>query len=236
MEVSMIKISFKVQEINYEKCFESLIPQLTEECRSKTEPTELEKLIVRLGDDAVPVAEKLLGFLDTDARDQIIVWLLEVLHDDLVSSANTAMHELLGGDAIVIGALYALDEPGPKLSMHAVQVRTDSKQLVESPALTGIAGGAAKLAFRLAKAETIEKEAVKLLSSDLIKPKIISALSDSLREAGLHLTLSDVVITEDTGSEEIPRMMDPDKDEGLLPDAIEDKIIDALVAWMREVL
>ena len=232
----MIKISFEVQEINYEKCFESLIPQLTEECRSNTEPTELEKLIVRLGDDTVPLVEKLLGFLDTDARDQIIVWLLEDLHDDLVSSANAAMHDMLGGDAIVIGDLYALDEPGTKISLHAVHVKTDSKQLVESPALTGITGGVAKLAFRIAKAETIEKEAVKLLSSDLIKPKLISVLSDSLREAGLHLTLSDVVFTEDPGTEKIPRLKDPDKDEGLLPDVIEDKIIDALVAWLKEIL
>lgn len=232
----MIKISFEVQEINYEKSFESLIPQLTEGCKANPEPTEMEKLIVRLGDDTVPLVKKLLGFLDTDTRDQIIVWLLESLHDDLVSSANAAMREMLGGDAIVIGALYALDKPGPKISLHAVQVKTDSKQLIDSPALTGITGGAAKLAFRIAKAETIEKEAVKLLSSDMIKPKIISVMSDSLREAGLHLTLSDIVITEDPGTEKIPRMLDPNKDEGMLPDALEDKIIDALVAWLKEIL
>ena len=232
----MVKISFEVQEISYEKCFESLIPQLTEECRSKTDPDELEKLIARLGDDTVPVAEKLLGYLDTDTRDQIIVWLLEAQHDMIVGSANKAMHDMLGGDAVVIGALYALDEPGTKISLHAARVKTDSKQLVESPALTGIGGGAAKLAFRIAKSETIEKEAVKLLSSDFVKPKLVSALSDSLREAGLHITLNDVVITEDSGQEEIPRMMDPDRDEGLIPDAIEDRIIDALVAWIREIL
>lgn len=232
----MIKISFEVQEINYEKCFESLIPQVTEECRSKDSPDEFEKLIARLGDDAVPVVEKLIGFLDTDTRDQIIVWLLEDQHDMIVSSLNEGLHDLLGGDAVVIGALYALDEPGTKISLHAVRVKTDSKQLVESPALTGIGGGVAKLAFRIAKSETIEKEAVKLLSSDLVKPKLISSLSDSLREAGLHITLDDIVITEDSGQEEIPRMMDPDRDEGLLPDAIEDRIIDALVAWIRETL
>jgi hypothetical protein len=69
-----------------------------------------------------------------------------------------------------------------------------------------------------------------------VKPKLISSLSDSLREAGLHITLDDIVITEDSGQEEIPRMMDPNRDEGLLPDAIEDRIIDALVAWIKETL
>lgn len=232
----MIKISFEVQEINYEKSFESLISQLVEECRSKTDPTELEKLIVRLGDDTVLLVKKLLGYLDTDTRDQIIVWLLEDQQDTIISSVNKAMHDYLGGDAVVIGALYAQDQPGPKIALRAAQVKTDSKQLIESPALTGIAGGAAKLAFRIAKAETIEKEAVELLSSGFVKPKIISMLSDSLHEAGLHLTLSDVVITEDTGNEKIPRMIDPEKDEGLIPDVIEDKIIDAFVAWLRGIL
>ena len=232
----MIRISFEVQEIDYEKCFASLIPQLTEECRANDAPTEIEKLIVRLGDDTVPLVEKLLRFLDTDTRDQIIVWLLEDQRDTIVSSVNKAMHDYLGGDAVVIGTLYAQDKPGTQIALHAVQVKTDSKQLVESPALTGFAGGAAKLAFRIAKAETIEKEVVELLSSGFVKPKLITMLSDSLREAGLHLTLSDVVITEDSGEEEIPRMMDPEKDEGLIPDAIEDKIIDALVAWLREIL
>lgn len=232
----MIKISFDVQEINYEKSFEILIKQLVEECRAGKKPTEIEKLIVKLGDDTVPVVEKLLGFLDTDARDQIIVWLLEALQDMIVGSLNEALHDLLGGDAVVIGALYAQDKPGPKLSLHAIQVKTDSKQLVESPALTGIAGGAAKLAFRIAESETIEKQAVKLLSSDFVKPKFISMLSDSLNEAGLHLTLGDVVITEDSGQEKIPHIMDPEKDEGLIPDVIEDKIIDAFAAWLKEIV
>ena len=181
------------------------------------------------------MANKLIGFLDTDTRDQIIVWLLESQHDTIVSSVNEAMHDMLGGDAVVIGALYAQDEPGPKISLHAARVKTDSKQLVESPALTGIVGGAAKLVFSLTDPKTIEKEAIKLLSSDYVKPKLISMLSDSLHEAGLYITLKDIVISEDSGKEAIPRMMDPEKDEGLLPDALEDKIIDAFVAWLRAI-
>ena len=68
----MLKIKIEVREINYEKCFGSLIPQLIEECRSNTEPTELEKMLVRLGPDTVSLVDKLLGFLDTDTRDQIL--------------------------------------------------------------------------------------------------------------------------------------------------------------------
>ena len=232
----MIRICFEVWKIDYEKIFESMLPQLTEECRSKTEQNELEKLIDRLGADTVPLMKKLIGFLDTDTRDQIIVWLIESQRDTLVSTANKAMHDLLGGDAVVIGDLYAQDEPGTRISLHAAQVKIDTRQLAESPALTGITGGLAKLILRISEPETIEKEGIKLLSSDYVKPKIISSLADGLREAGLHITLTDFSIMEDTGEVKVPRMMDPEKDEGLLPDTIEDKIIDALVAWLKEIL
>ena len=232
----MIRICFEVWKIDYEKIFESMLPQLTEECRAKTEQNELEKLIDRLGADTVPLMKKLIGFLDTDTRDQIIVWLIESQRDTLVSTANKAMHDLLGGDAVVIGDLYAQDEPGTRISLHAAQVKIDTRQLAESPALTGITGGLAKLILRISEPETIEKEGIKLLSSDYVKPQIISALTDGLREAGLHITLTDFRIMEDTGEVKAPRMMDPEKDEGLLPDAIEDKIIDALVAWLKEIL
>jgi len=231
----MIKISFDVQAIDYEKTIENLIPQLTKESGSSTDPTEIDKLIIKLGDDLVPVAKKLLGFLDTDTRDQIIAWLLEKQQDMIVNSANKAL-DLLGGDAVIIGTLYVLDQPGTKLTLHAGQVRTDSTQLVDSPALTGITGGIAKLAFMFSDPGTIEKDVIKLLSSDYVKTKLISTLSDGLHKAGMHITLNDVVISEDTGEDEIPRMTDPDKDEGLLPDAIEDKIIDALASWLKETI
>ena len=229
----MINISFVVQKINYEKCFENLIRQLVEECRSNTDPTEIDKLVARLGDDTVPVVEKLLGFLDTDTRDDIIVWILEKQQDLIVSSANKALHDLLGGDAVVIGTIYARNHPGTKISLHAGQVRTDSTQLTDSPALTGIIGGVAKFAFMFSDPGAVEKDVVKLLSSDYVKPKIISTLSDGLHKAGLEISISDVVIKEDLGYDKIPRMMDPDKDEGMLPDVIEDKIIDALVSWLK---
>ena len=232
----MLKIRVEVQEINYEKCFENLIPQLTKEFRENKNPAELDKLIIRLGDDLVPVVNKLVGFLDTDTRDQIIVWMVEKMEDTIVSSVNKALHDYLGVDAIIIGTIYVQDRPGPKITLHAGRVRTDSTQLTDSPALTGIIGGVAKFAFMFSDPGAVEKDAIKLLSSDYVKPKIISTLTDGLHKAGLQITISDLVISEDKGEDKIPRMTDPEKDEGLLPDAIEDKIIDALVGWLKQTL
>ena len=231
----MIKISFKIKAIDYEKSFESLLPQLTEDCKSRAEdPTTLDKFIIKLGDDFVPVVNKLISYLDTDTRDQIVVWLIEELEEMIVGTLNKALKDYLGADAIVIGNIYALDEPGAKISLHAARIKTDSKKLVDSPALTGFTGGLAKLIFSIAEADVIEREAINLLSSDYVKTQLIATLSDSLHEAGVHITLKDIVISEDSGKDEIPRMTDPEKDAGHLPAAIEDPIIDAVVEWLKQ--
>ena len=231
----MIKISFKMKAIDYEKSFESLLPQLTEDCKSRAEdPTTLDKFVIKLGDDMVPVVNKLLSYLDTDTRDQIVVWLIEEQEKMIVSSLNKALVDLLGADAIVIGNIYAVDEPGTKISLNAANVKTDSKKLADSPALIGFTGGLAKLIFSIAEADVIEREAINLLSSDYVKTQLIATLSDSLHEAGVHITLNDIVISEDSGKDEIPRMTDPEKDAGHLPAAIEDPIIDSLVAWLKQ--
>lgn len=232
----MLAIRLEVAEINYEKCFENLIPRMVEDCESQSDLTEVEKLLLRLGSDAVPVIKKMLRYLDTDTRDQIFVWLLEGFQDMFVNTANKQMQEQFAGDAIVIGGFYAEDQPGPGITLYAAQVRIDFEKLVNSPALGGVIGGAAKLALRISKPEKLEKKGIRLLSSDLVKPLFISALSDSLEKAGLILAIGDVELVDDSDIVLPPPMMDPSKDEGLIPDEIEDRILDGIAAWLKDSL
>ena len=111
-------IRLGIDGINYEECFQNLIPQMIADSSSNTELSELEKLLLKLGDDAVPVLNKLLGYFDTDARDQLFVWLLEDNQKMFTSTANDSMKELFAGEAIVIGGLYGQDQPGPKLTLY----------------------------------------------------------------------------------------------------------------------
>ena len=229
-------IRLDVQEISYEKCFENLIPEMIEGCNSQTELSELEKLLVRLGSDAVPVLQKLLRYFDTDARDQLLIWLLEECQDMFVSTANTRMAEMFSGNAIAIGGLYGQDQPGPSITLYVAKVKIDYKKLFDSPMFSGVLGGAGKIALQISKPETLEKTGIKLLSSDVVKPKFISILSDSLQRTGLFLTIGDIDLMEDSGIDLPAPTKDPAKDEGLLPDAIEDQILDAIAAWLKDSL
>ena len=227
----MLKIRLDIEYINYEKCAENLIPQLVEEMKSKTNTSELEKLFIALGADAVLLSKKLLQYLDTDVRDQILVWLLDEFGADFVVEINDYLTKVFPGHAIIIGGLSAEDYPGTRITLYATQVQIDYEQLLKSPIFSGnVLGGAAKLAFHMASPETIEKQGINILSSDKIRPKLVSLISESLQKSGLMLELRDLELQEDT-SKRLPGQTHEKKD--ILPDYIEDPIIEALAAFLK---
>ena len=227
----MLKIRLDIEYINYEKCAENLIPQLVEEMKSKANPSELEKLFIALGADAVLLAKKLLHYLDTDVRDQILVWLLDEFGADFVVEINDYLTKIFPGQAIVIGGLSAEDYPGTRITLYATQVQINYEQLLKSPIFSGnVLGGAAKLAFHMANAEIIEKQGINILSSDKIKSRLVPVISESLQKAGLMLELRDLELQEDI-SEQLEGKIHEKKN--ILPDNIEEPIIEALAAFLK---
>lgn len=228
----MLKAIVEVERIDYERSIENLLPRFVEKCAAEKKPSELDKFIARLGSDAVPVAKRIIGYLDQDARDQIVIALIEPQAERLAQTANELLEELLGGRAVLIGGFAMEDLPGPKLSISATQVRIHYGILANSPLLSGsMFGSAAKLALQMASPGTIEKQATLLLASDWIKPKLLSALSEAIQKVGLIVSLRDLTIEPDTDT---GSPAGEKKDEGLLPDAVEDQLIDAVIAWMKE--
>ena len=228
----MLSILFEIERIDYEKSIENLLPHIVEKCKGREKQSELYKFIAKLGPDAVPVAKKIMKYLDQTARDQIIIALIEPYCDRLVQAANDRLEKMLGGKTVVIGGFTGEDLPGSRLILGATQVEINYEALVNSPLFSGnILGGAVKFAIQMASPATIEKKAINILTSDLVKPKILSALSDALQKTGLVATLQDMTIREETDKDNPGNTK---KDEGLLPDSIEDRLMDAVIAWMKD--
>ncbi len=241
----MVSIQLKLDSIDYEKSIENLLPRVVDSCVSAPAPSELEKLIGKLGNDCVPVAKKLLRYLDNDLKDQIIVWLVDSHAESITKAANQYLEEILPGKVVYIGSLRADDLPGSRLSLHALQVQIDYAALLNSQLITsgvrrlgsdgGLLQGAARFALQmgsLIRQENLEKQGITLLSSDHVKPRLLSALSQAAAKAGLAVRFSDMVISPDTAG--VPAVKRSSGDEGLIPDRFEDALMDALVAWLRE--
>lgn len=241
----MLSIRLEIDQIDYEKSLGNLLPPVVEKCRAKSSPSEPEKLLRRLGPDAVPVAQKLLGYLGDKGRDAVIVWLVEDRREDLTAAANRYLEEALPGGVIRIGGLRAEDRPGPRLGVLAYGVRIDYAALLKSPLVeSGVASlgndnpflkGAAKFALQMGakmSPETLEKQGIALLSSDAVKAKLLTGLSEGLEKMGLVVRFRDMALKTDDAAP--PAQPKPAGDQGLIPDAIEDFLLDALCALLRD--
>ena len=244
----MVNIRLEIERIDYEKSVEKLLPRIVDSCAQKEKPGELERFVRKLGPDTVPVTKKLLRYLDDEVKDQIIVWLVSAHGEGLTETANEYLAELLPGPAVRLGALLAQDRPGPRLALLAERVRIDYAALLQSPLAasgveqlgteSGLLKGAAKLALQMGarlSPDALEKQGIALLGSERVKPRLLSAFSEGLEQMGLFVRFRDMALRNDSVIE-LPAALEqtPAKDEGLIPDAFEEPLTDAVCAWLRD--
>ena len=200
-------IVLELAQVNHRRCVEVLLPRLVEHCAAKTQPNELDRFLAELGADAAPAACALLDEMDVDRKDRMIVWLVSAHETRMRNSANRHLAELLGRDVIRIGRFFALDRPGSRLSLCAADVAVDWSALLHSEAVrdgveqlsgeNSILKGAAMLVLRMSAHlpnESLEKQGVALLNSDLVKRRLMSVLQDAVRQEGLDVTLEDLSV------------------------------------------
>ena len=236
-------ICLDIERIDHEACVRALLPRLVEHCAAKAQPNELDKFLARLGPDAAPAACALLRDMDADAKDRMIVWLIASHEERMRASANRHLARLFGAGVIQIGRLLAVDRPGSRLSLRAANVAADWAALLRSPAVgegidrlgseNSVLKGAARLVLQMGSHlsnESLERQGVALLRSERVKRRLIAVMQDALRQEGLAVTIADLTV-EQGGALSVSAER---SDEGLIPDAFEDDLMDALVAQIRK--
>ena len=236
----MIHISVQIEKIDYEKSIETFLPQIVAELSAKKSAGGLAQFVVRLGADAVPVAKKLLGYMDDSLKDGLVVWMTESRQTEIVAAVNQHLGSLFGKSVMKVGAVTAEDRPGTRLALCASQVEIDYGALMNSPAVDsalgqiggggGLLKGAAKFALQMASKanpETLEKQGTALLSSDLVKGKMTSALTGAIGKVGLAAELGDLSVQAGAGPAAKAG------GDGQLPEELKNKLADAVIAFLR---
>ena len=237
----MINLTVTIEKIDYEESIEKLLPGIAAEFSAKKDRGGLEQFVVRLGEDAVPVAKKLLGYMDDGLKDGLVVWMAESRQAQIVGTVNQHLNTLFGESVMKIGAVIAEDRPGTKLALYVSRVDIDYAALMKSPAVSsaldqisgggGLLKGAAMFALQMASKaspETLEKQGIALLSSDRVKPKLLSALSGAFTGIGLTAELGDLSVQPGEGS--APKS----SDDGGLPEELKSALMDAVIAFLRD--
>lgn len=210
----MLDIRLEIGQINYRRCIEAMLPPMVEHCAAKEHPGELDSFLAGLGKDAVPAACTLLERMSTDEKDGMVIWLIMSHEQRLRNAANRHLAAFLGGPLVRIGRFIALDQPGSRMTLLASQVDIDYAALLECPLVTegverisgdnGVLKGAAKMMLsmgRLMSPAGLEKQGLTLLGTKRIKEKLMSAITDGLRQAGLELEIADMTAQISTGAQ-----------------------------------
>ncbi len=228
----MLNIQLDVARVDYRRCVEVLLPQLVEHCAAKTAPNETDRFLTGLGAEAVPAACALLDEMDTDDRDSMVVWLVSVHEERMRNSANRRLAELFGAGVVRVGHFAAIDRPLSRLALLAEQVDIDYAALLRSPVVSdgierigseyGILKSAAKLAVQMGthlSGESLEKQGLLLLNSPKIKRRLMEALQDAVRQAGLDVELESVT------AERATAILLPQSTTGPIPGAFEERMM-----------
>ncbi len=213
----MLDLRLELARVDHEKCVEALLPQLVEHCAAKAAPNELDRLLGALGPDAVPAARAMLGGMDTDAKDRLVVWLVAAHEERMRNSANRHLAELTGQPIIRVGRLAALDRPGSRLALQARQVDIDYPALLKSPlveegierigAENGVLKGAARLALQMGahlSPENLEKQGLLLLNAGRVKQRLMAVMQEAVCQAGLDVTVEDMLVERSAGVPDEP--------------------------------
>lgn len=238
----MLRIDLDIARIDYEGALELLLPPFLARCAEAPSPGELEKLVRKLGGDALPVAKRLLRYLDTDLKDALVVSLVNRYRGELAAAVNGLLDREVPVGSARIGSLFAQDLPGPRLLLRAEGVSLDYAALLGSQkvadaleqALRGdeILLGAARLLVRTAAllpAERLEKQAVSLLSADKVRQKLLAAVTERLERQSFPAVFRDVQIHSlEKAAPASPAEPEP------IPPALTEALTDALAAFLRD--
>ena len=236
----MLNIRLEIERIDYERCIEQLLPKVIASCAGKAHPTDAERFLTKLGDDAVPVAKNMLRYLSVDDRDRTVVWIIESNEEKLTEIVNQAAQEF-SPNTVRVGLLQAEDLPGTRLSMRALQVNIDYARLFEIPAIResvdqmGLMKGPAKMMMKVGSGmspEKLEKMGISLLGSDRVKKKVLDAVSEAIGKAGVAITFRDMVLE----NSDVIQMQGPVGNGGSdrwMPEEIAQPLMDAAAAWLK---
>lgn len=239
-----VDIRLDIAQLDHQACVRALLPRLVEHCAAKAQPNELDRFLARLGPDAANAACALLDDMSVDARDRMIVWLVSAHEERMRNSANRRLGALLGDNVVRIGRFCAVDRPGSRLMMQASDVAVDWQALLKSPVVgegidrlggeNSILKGAAKLVIQMGShlsGESLERQGISLFNTERVKRRLTDVLQDALRQEGLDVTIEALTV-ERSGAAPLP--VQATADEGMIPDAFEDELLDALAKQVRK--
>lgn len=222
----MIAVNAKIVKIDYEKTFRQLFPILKEKLAAMDSRNMLLRLFQKLDDAALPVLLGIMGSLQENTKNELLVSCINAYSVRLRDMLNQQMLRHPYGKYLHAGAISGARE-GKTLQLWIGQIQVDYKGLVRDN-IPGALGGIASVFV----GNKLENMALELLWTDESRQKLTELATSALVQYGFAIELAEIQMVQD-----FKESNDAIELEGHLEltAEMEEDILDALAAALRSV-
>lgn len=251
----MLNVEFIIERIDYEKSFIHLFPLLMKRCRQMEEKNFVVRLLLRIGSETQNAALGILNHLDEQTKNEIICHFFAAYTPEIVSEINAALKKEEIGKFVQIKDIVLIQQKEALyLSIRQIEINSGVmkvpavKEKINETAREHIgnlfgfgkwianhADSFSTLAVSVAP-ESVQKFIVNYFSKEAVKGKMLMMVENIVREKGLFLELRDMELHNNEEETDVIVVSDTEGTLQKLPDAWEDKLIDAIADYLKSIL
>lgn len=254
----MITIKIDIGTIDYEKNFKELFPIVMKRLEKTEDKNFLFRFLEKMGEESITAVMGILRKLDEWSKGEILCSIIRLYREEIVAELNEMLAEdPIGKNIRVSGILLLQKEEQMELYVYGTKVNytglfdePDIEKKVKDAAgnmvqgfgktvqeVTGNhAGALAKLAARVIPRK-VEHIGINLLQKEQNKQKLLSLSKKALQDKGIWLDLIDFQFEQVyPQNDDMNSVWSDDGKVQLLSDELEEKMLDAVVEYIKPLI
>lgn len=248
----MFDVRIKVGKVGYEKTITTLFPAILDKCWEHQASNLLFRLLLELGEDALPVLFGIIERLSEDTKKELTIQLMNGYHNALTDMFNGYLQKDSLGRNFTVQNIYIQQKDGV-LELIGEGVNVDYKSLcsndeirskinVAALSINGFGEAGKKFAYHAGNALRgvagaipwgTERLGLKLMQREEIKEKLIDLAQAALEEKGLQMELESISFVQACDQDVVSGKAFGDLK---ISDELETELIKALAGYIRMVV
>lgn len=223
-----------IERVDYERSLQELFPVLLEKSESAELPMLIRKVLNKMNGDLLPVLLKLIGYMSENEKEALLLWALNNYKEQIISWLMQLLHDQNLSDAVRFEKISIVKTEGSAgFTLEAFDVQLDFDALKNSTQW-----------FLFGPLKYVEKYApgigLPIFNNRCVNAISVDALTIFLQKKGLYLKIRDIVLVQNKKDArlhdtKIVGMETNDMQIGFkLPEKIEDSLLDAVINYLKD--
>lgn len=254
----LITVKIEIGTIDYEKSFKELFPIAMKKLEMIENKNLVLRFLVKMGEESMTAVLGILEKLDDWSKGEILCCIIRLYGEEIVAKLNEMLAKDAIGKNMEINRIFLVQKE-EHMELYAYGAKVDYRGLLDNPDIErkvkdaaenmaqgfgktfqevagNNAGTLAKIAARMMPGK-VEDIGLNLLQKEKNKQKLLSLSEKALQDKGVWLDLIDFQFEQmDFQNEDLDFIWSDDRKVQLFSKELEEKILDAVVEYIKPLL